>query len=133
MTVALRGPLQEARKKHTSNTRHVSTMPSFDDDVKKYTGDSQVINKIEEVKNLFINRKDSELGKPEYHDHELDRRLKDHQSIRLGIRDIVIVYKSRNRGDHIVFHRIDSHDDVYDPEYEAKERERQKQRYRRKN
>ena len=132
MTSVLRDLLLEGKRKRRSNERDICTLPSFIDDLKKYANDSQVIDRVEEIMNLFRNRKDSELGKPEYHDHELVRyTLKGHRSIRLGIRNIVMVYKPHRNGNQIDFHRIDSHEDVYSPEYEAKERERQKQRYRR--
>ena len=87
MTSILRGLLREGKRKRRSNERDICTLPSFIDDMKKYANDPQVTERVEEITNLFRNRKDSELEKPEYHDHELVRdALKGHRSIRLGMR-----------------------------------------------
>lgn len=127
-------PLEAKWQSIPSKTpRVVLNTPSFIDDVKKYAGDSQVIDEIEKVRNLFIDRKDTVLEKQIYHNHDLDRNMKGFKSIRLGVRDIVIVYKSHNRGNQIDFHRIDSHDDVYSSAYDDMERERKKRRYRQKD
>ena len=107
----------------------ISEHISFSYDLKEEnSSNDEVMSEIEVVTNLFEERDYSTL-KRDYNDHALTRaELSGFRSLHLFPKskfDTVIVYKSHKKGAHIVFHRIGSHDWVYNPGYEKMDKNRQ--------
>ena len=85
-------------------------------------------SKIDAVTKLFKEEDDAEL-KREYNDHELTvGRLAGYRSLHLfagTAKDVVLVYKKYPNNGHVVFHRIGTHDQAYNPDYETMDKKRQ--------
>ena len=103
----------------------ITTHESFDENLEDYANNREV---IDEVKNLFRNKKDKTL-EDDYNDHELDPPLKEFWSVNLfyeprgskpSKEDVIIVHKRHPNRNQIVFHRIGNHERVYDPDYDKK-------------
>ncbi len=117
--------LYEAR----SRVIQVSSHPSYLADVKEeYVIDEDVVYEVKVVIQLFKDEDYSTL-KREYNDHALTRaELSGFRSLHLfprSTKNVVLVYKSHKKGTHIVFHRIGSHDWIYNPGYEKMDKNRQ--------
>ena len=108
---------------------HVSEQMSFTSDFKEnYSRDDDVKSEINTVTKLFKEEDEAEL-KSEYNDHELtEGDLDGFRSLHLfagTAKDVVLVCIRHSGDGHVVFHRLGTHEEVYDPEYEAMDKKRQ--------
>ncbi len=109
--------IEEVNRKGTrKNNKQVSSEDGFKDDMKNHNYGNTVINEIETIISLFIDRQDSVL-RSKHNAHELTGPLTGLSSLHLypgeyGDRDIVILYKI-HRDDHVVLHGIGNHEYVY--------------------
>lgn len=108
---------REAKRKGPRKTpRQVSSDEKYEENLENHNYSNDIVDEIKKITQLFIERKDTVL-RSNHNAHELDGPLIGFSSLHLypseyGDRDIVILYKI-HRDDHVVLHKIGSHEFVY--------------------